>query len=139
VSKPLGVQSLVFKQFAIFVMLGLAGAAPLPAAENAIGEAEWRKLTNGKTVQYTRNGRVVGREYYPPGEYFSIFEDLSSGVCYEGPWAYTEGRFCFLYADNFQCFAHIRRGEEIVSKSDVSGREHIIDEILGGDRLSCSR
>ena len=130
---------MVCRRFAIPIVLGFLSATPLAAAEGAIGEAEWRRLTNGNTVHYKMNGRVVGREYYPPGEYFSIFEDIASGVCYEGPWAFTEGRFCFLYADNFQCFAHIRRGDKIVSKSDDSGREQIIDKILGGDRLSCRR
>ena len=111
----------------------------LAAADSPIGEAEWRKLTNGKTVHYKSGGKLTGREYYPPNEYFSIFQDAASGACYEGPWAYTEGRFCFLYADNFQCFAHVRRGDQIVSKSDISGREQVIDSIVGGDKLTCSR
>ncbi len=125
--------------FTIQCVLSAFCAASVAAKDTSIGETEWRSLTNGKTVRYTKNGRVFGREYYPPGEYFSIFEDTASGACYEGPWAFTEGRFCFLYADNFQFFAHIRRGDKIVSKSDVSGREQIIDQILGGDRLSCRR
>lgn len=129
----------MFRQLAISITLPLLCVAPVSAAEGAIGEAEWRKLTNGKTVHYKLNGQVTGREYYPPGEYFSIFEDATSGVCYEGPWAFTEGRFCFLYADNFQCFSHTRRGDEIVSKSDVSGREQVIDQIQNGDQLSCQR
>ena len=108
------------------------------AADSAISESEWRNLTNGNTLHYKANGPLVGREYYPPGEYFSVFQD-ASGTCYEGPWAYTEGKFCFLYADNFQCFAHLRRGDKIVSKSDVNGREQVIDQIVGGDGLSCSR
>ncbi len=134
-----GADGFVHMLFAILIVFSALGATPGAAKDNPIGEAEWRKLTNGKTVHYIKNGRVVGREYYPPGEYFSIFEDTASGTCYEGPWAFTEGRFCFLYADNFQCFAHLRRGDMIVSKSDVSGREQIIDQIVGGDRLSCSR
>lgn len=129
----------MFRRFAISITLALLFAAPVAATDSTIGEAEWRKLTNGKTVRYKLNGRVTGREYYPPGEYFSVFEDAASGVCYEGPWAFTEGRFCFLYADNFQCFAHIRRDDEIVSKSDVNGREQIIDQIQSGDQLRCGR
>lgn len=129
----------MFRRFAILILLAAPSAAPVAAAEGAIGEAEWRKLTNGKTVQYMQNGRITGREYYPPGEYFSIFEDAASGICYEGPWAYTEGRFCFLYADNFQCFAHTRRGDKIISTSDVSGKEQIIEQIKSGDQLKCRR
>lgn len=129
----------MFKQLAISTVLAVLYVAPVTAADSTIGEAEWRKLTNGNTVQYKQNGQITGREYYPPGEYFSIFEDAASGVCYEGPWAFTDGRFCFLYADNFQCFSHTRRGEEIVSKSDVSGREQIIDQIQSGDQLGCRR
>lgn len=127
------------RQFAILIAFSTLLAAPAFAADNLIGEDEWLRLTNGKTVRYTQEGRVVGREYYPPDAYFSIFEDVSSGVCYEGPWAFTEGRFCFLYAENFQCYAHIRRGDKIVSRSDVNGREQIIDKILRGDQLSCRR
>ena len=127
------------RPFTILCVLSAFCAASVAAKDTSIDETEWRSLTNGKTVRYTKNGRAIGREYYPPGEYFSSFEDTASGACYEGPWAFTEGRFCFLYADNFQCFAHIRRGDKIVSKSDVSGREQIIDQILGGDRLSCRR
>lgn len=129
----------MFRRFAISTMLTALCAAPVAAADSTIDEAEWRKLTNGNTVHYKRNGQVTGREYYPPGEYFSIFEDAASGVCYEGPWAFTDGRFCFLYADNFQCFSHTRRGDKIVSKSDVSGREQIIDQIQNGDQLGCRR
>lgn len=127
----------MFRRFAISIALVLSCAPPLVAAEGAIDEAEWRTLTDGKTVHYKLNGRLTGREYYPPGAYFSIFEDTASGVCYEGPWAYTEGRFCFLYADNFQCFSHHWRGDKIVSTSDVSGREQVIDKIQSGDQLRC--
>ncbi len=134
---PRGAESSVFRRFAFSVVLGLLTAAPVAAAESAIGEAEWRTLTDGKTVWYKLNGRVTGREYYPPGAYFSIFEDATSGICYEGPWAYTEGRFCFLYADNFQCFSHTRRGDDIVSTSDISGKEQVIDQIQSGDQLRC--
>jgi len=134
-----GAESSVFRRFAISITLILSCAAPAAAADGVIGETEWRRLTDGKTVRYKMNGRVTGREYYPPGAYFSIFEDAKSGACYEGPWAYTEGRFCFLYADNFQCFSHSWRGDEIVSTSDVSGREQVIDQIQNGDQLRCQR
>lgn len=137
--RPWGAECSVFRQFAIVITLALPSATPVAAAEGPIGEAEWRKLTDGKTVHYKQNGRITGREYYPRGEYFSIYEDAASGVCYEGPWAFTEGRFCFLYADNFQCFSHTRRGGKIISTSDVSGREQIIDQIQSGDQLSCRR
>ncbi len=137
VATPRGAVSSVFRRFAISVMLCLLAASSASAAEGVIDEAEWRTLTDGKTVRYKLNGRVTGREYYPPGEYFSIFEDATSGACFEGPWAFTEGRFCFLYADNFQCFSHTWRGDEIVSTSDVSGKEQVIDQIQSGDHLRC--
>ena len=127
----------MFRRFALSIALVISGASPAVAAEGAIDEAEWRTLTDGKTVHYKLNGRLTGREYYPPGAYFSIFEDAASGICYEGPWAYTEGRFCFLYADNFQCFSHHWRAGKIVSTSDVSGREQVIDQIQSGDQLRC--
>ena len=113
-----------------------AGAAP--AADSPLDEAEWRRLTDGATVHYSKNGRPAGREYYVPNESFTVFVD-PSGACYEGAWAFTEGRFCFLYAESFQCFAHLKRGDRLVSRSDVSGREQVIDRITRNEPLSCTR
>lgn len=118
------------------LFLAMTLAAPAGAAQPLQGD-EWRELADGNTVFYDASGQPEGREYYYPGQNFSIYQ-TTDGKCYEGPWAYDDGRFCFWYADIFQCFAYYRRGDEIFSKADEGGRELRVTRIEPGWDLSCT-
>lgn len=114
----------------------LCAAAPALAAEAPIPPEEWRALTLGKTVHYAVDGRDAGREYYREGGDFAVFL-TPDGACVEGPWAYAGGRYCFWYGEAFQCFAHLRRGADIVSRPEGGGADQIVARIAENEPLSC--
>ncbi|MEM7547375.1 MAG: hypothetical protein AAF367_17740 [Pseudomonadota bacterium] len=113
----------------------LASALPVGGGDSLIGLGEWTRLTSGKTVYYSIDGEYQGKEYYAPGEAFLVFI-APDGQCIEGVWAYTDGRFCFSYGADFQCFAHLRRGEKLFSRPDTGGAEQEIERIVE-EPLTC--
>ena len=121
-------------------LFGAALFASLPcaiAADEAISLDEWLTLTLGKTVHYAVGGEPTGREYYPADGGFAVFE-APDGACVEGPWAHDEGRFCFWYGAQFQCFHHLRRGGEIISRSDTGGDEQVVTHIADDEPIYCA-
>lgn len=125
-------------RLSLFAPLAFALSAPAGghSAEAAIPLEEWRALTLGKTVHYSIGGRPAGREYYPEAGDFAVFL-TPDGMCVEGPWAFDEGRFCFLYGEALQCFAHLRRGDDIVSRPEAGGDEQIVARISKDEPISC--
>lgn len=123
---------------AVGIAIALVFVVGAAAKDGPIDEGEWLALIDGKTVHYSIGGRPLGREYYPPGEPFSIYQ-TAEGSCVEGPFAYTDGHFCFWYGERFQCFEYYRRGNAIYSRADTGGKEIKIDRIVKGSNLSCSR
>ncbi len=117
------------------IVLFLA-AAPV-AGDEVVTLEEWLALTTGKTVHYAVDGKPAGREYYPDGARFAVFEAVN-GDCVEGPWAHTDGRFCFWYGENFQCYYHLRRNGKLISRPDTGGAEQVITEIADDEPLFCA-
>lgn len=117
------------------VIATLLAAVPAAGGE-VISLEEWLALTSGKTVHYAVNGEESGREYYPDGGRFAVFE-APNGDCVEGPWAHTDGRFCFWYGEHFQCFIHMRLDGVLISRPDTGGADQIITEIADDEPLVC--
>lgn len=93
-------------------LLALLLLAPAVRADEPIPFEEWQKLTLGQTVYYTIDGTFFGREYYWPGTDRITFQH-ASGTCAEAHWTYADGIYCFHF-DRPHCFAHVRRGGQIV-------------------------
>ncbi len=115
-------------------------AAPSLATDPAAGErvldlAEWRALTDGRTVHYELRGRVWGREHFHRGRDSATFV-APDGQCMTAPWAYAEGVFCFAY-QGMDCFRHVRRGERLfaVPLSDAGDEQEIVR--ITDEPLSC--
>ena len=117
------------------VML-LISVQPACAEDGSISLREWKALTSGKTIYYHLNGTYQGKEYYLPDDAFLVFM-TPDGQCVEGVWAYADGRYCFSYGANFQCFDHLRRGSRLFSRADTGGPEQEIKRIVD-EPLSCS-
>ena len=115
----------------------LLAVAAHATADGLLSLDEWTELTDGKTVHYSVDGQDAGREYYPTGGGFAVFV-APDGSCVEGPWAHTDGRFCFWYGADFQCFYHRRKGEELVSEPDSGGQVQIITDIKDNEPLFCA-
>lgn len=124
---PLGVT-------AVSAFIAVAGIA---TADEAISLEEWRALAIGKTVHYSVDGKPAGREYYTDDGAFAVFQ-APDGACVEGPWAHDDGRYCFWYGTDFQCFYHWRRGGRIITQSDTGGQEQVIERIEENEPLFCS-
>ncbi|MEM7270984.1 MAG: hypothetical protein AAF401_17225 [Pseudomonadota bacterium] len=112
--------------------------APLGAAakDAQIGPDAWRALTDGKTVYYFKDGRLYGREYYAPGG--DVVFRFPNGICAEGRWAFAEEKYCYAYAGQLHCFAHVMRDGEIVIIGDADGEEQVVEKIVESEPLSCS-
>lgn len=124
-------------------VLALALAAPLAAmaagatepapADEPIGLAEWRAMTDGRTVHYEIDGQVWGREHFHKGRDSATFV-APDGECMTAPWAYAEGVYCFAY-QGMDCFRHVRRDGRlfavpIAGSGDTQEIVRITDEPL---------
>lgn len=99
--------------------------------EQTFSESEWRDYAAGRTLYYELNGRLVGREYYPPNGDRVIFE-YANGRCFDGTWFIQNGLFCFNY-DQTHCFEHVRRGGEVYARETDGDEQRVTrrtDEIL---------
>ncbi|MEM7270484.1 MAG: hypothetical protein AAF401_14690 [Pseudomonadota bacterium] len=120
-----------------FCLPAVVAASPLAAAEQRLGEGDWRAMTDGALVYYAQNGQAVGREYYFPGEYHTVYE-TPDGACHFGAWSFVDDKFCFAYGDSFQCFWHIRRGDALISQSDIDGSEQQVTQIERNASPACA-
>jgi hypothetical protein len=112
-----------------------AAATDLAPGDIAIPPEEWRKLTAGRTVWYSLDGRHWGKEYFHPGRDSATFV-TPDGECATAPWAYADGLYCFAYA-GMDCFRHVRRGDRMLAiPFDPDGREQVIEKITD-TVLSC--
>jgi hypothetical protein len=126
-------------------VLALALAAPLAAmaagateavpADEPIGLAEWRAMTDGRTLHYEIGGEVWGREHFHKGRDSATFV-APNGECMTAPWAYAEGVYCFAY-QGMDCFRHVRRGGRLFAVP--IGRSGDTQEIvrITDEPLSC--
>lgn len=86
--------------------LVLEGGVPVPPAE-------WRALTEGRTVWYFARDGLWGRELYRLGDAapdggFVTFEHRG-GECLDARWRYEAGLYCFDFgAGPAHCFRHMR-------------------------------
>ncbi|MEL7463958.1 MAG: hypothetical protein AAFN79_07815 [Pseudomonadota bacterium] len=117
--------------------LPFCAAAAFAAADDVVSFDEWMSLTEGRIVHYAIDGKNAGKEYYHIGGGFSVFV-APDGSCVEGPWAHTDGRFCFWYGADFQCFYHKRRNGSLISQPDTGGQVQVITEITDGEPLFCA-
>ncbi len=101
------------------LILALAPAAlaaqPLPeqlATAPNISEAEWRSMTNGKTVVYQIDGETYGYESYRGDNNVTI--QLEDGTCIDGTWYMQQTAFCFDWQGGpLNCFNHKRFNGEV--------------------------
>ncbi|MEM1314189.1 MAG: hypothetical protein AAGI51_06530 [Pseudomonadota bacterium] len=106
------------------LMLALPAAAQEAAptsrelAEDGVDipEAEWRRMTAGRTVWYLIDGERWGRESYRAGTDEATFQ-FPDGQCLAAYWSYEDPWFCFDFGpamvEPVQCFRHLRWGEGI--------------------------
>ncbi|MEC9434243.1 MAG: hypothetical protein VYD87_15185 [Pseudomonadota bacterium] len=94
--------------------------------------AEWRALTNGRTVWYRIDGELWGRESYrQDGRVTFQFPD---GECLDAAWDYQDPWFCFDFGQALggvpHCFRHIRLEDRLYALGR-SGAPQAIDRIDG--------
>lgn len=110
--------------------------APSQGGVRAIPFAEFRALTDGKTLYFElEDGRLWGREYYIPGTQDSIFV-FADGECFEGYWTYDETYYCYHYRENPSCWLHYWEGDQIKVESR-SGMRQVVGKIVDREPLSC--
>ena len=97
---------------ALILLAGATAAADLQPGDAPIPEAEWRAMTDGRTVWYSLNGMHWGKEYFHPGSDTATFVGVN-GLCATAPWVHVDGLYCFSYT-GLDCFRHVRRGEAIL-------------------------
>ena len=107
-------------------MLGGLAAAE-PAAERPIPPAEWRALTEGRTVWYSLDGVHWGREYFHRDGETATFV-TPDGRCLTAPWGWADGLYCFAY-DGLHCFRHVRRDGEILAIPEGGDAAQVVAKI----------
>lgn len=112
--------------------IALCLALPATAAEIVTPE-EFRAISEGKTLYFTRNGRLFGIEqFYKRRRSTWQFAD---GECDDGVW-YPEGEYiCFQYTKNpdAQCWTFLKTDDGYVARPEGAGPEsdlflHSIDQ-----------
>lgn len=127
-------RALAASALVLALTVAAAQAGDILPGDQEIGLAEWREMTEGRTVWYTLDGRHWGREYFHPGTDSATFVS-AEGDCATAPWVYAEGVFCFAYT-GMDCFRHIRRGDQLLAVPLSDGVTQVIDKITDGP-LSC--
>ena len=125
---------------ALALLTALTLAAPVAATELMPGDetipvAEWRRLTEGRVVWYSLDGRHWGREYFHRGRDIATFV-AADGTCMTAPWVEAEGIYCFAYT-GMDCFRHIRREGQMLAVPLGDGDAQTIDRISDDGPLSC--
>lgn len=123
---------------ALILALALA-SSPVSSDELLPGDepvplAEWRALTEGRTVWYAIDGEHWGREYFHPDRDSATFM-TRDGACVTAPWAHAEGLYCFYYT-GMECFRHVRRdGRLVILPLSGGGAQEV--ERIDDAPLSC--
>lgn len=124
------------------IILLLAGLPAIPSAasdmlpgDKPVPVEEWRRLTEGRVVWYSLNGRHWGREYFHVGRNTATFV-ANDGTCMTAPWVEADGIYCFAYS-GMDCFRHIRRGEQLLVLPLGDGDTQTIEKITDDGPLSC--
>ncbi|WP_316014783.1 hypothetical protein [Roseobacter sp. HKCCA0434] len=99
-------------------------AAPACAQDGRdIPLAEWRAMTEGRTVIYRIGPEVFAREtYHPGGQVVSIL--YADGTCLEGTWRFIEpaSAYCFSWPNGKFCYRHMEDAQGLyVLPVDESG------------------
>ncbi|MFQ6553222.1 hypothetical protein AAD018_012875 [Aestuariibius insulae] len=94
----------------------LAFAIALPAAaETPLSAEEFGAFTEGKTLNFYRDGVLFGAEQYRSNKRvrWSFIAGQEQQDCMEGVWYEQEGDICFSYEDGLvdQCWAFFRDGD----------------------------
>ena len=102
---------------AALLLAAPALAQPAPSARTLAEEgedipyAEWRAMTEGRTVWYLIEGDVWGRESYRAGSDALVFQ-FPDGQCLPATWSHRDPWFCFDFQDALpdplHCFRHLR-------------------------------
>lgn len=116
--------------------LGLVSGAAL-AKDALIGPDAWREMTTGKTLHYYKDGELYGKEYYPGGDDNTVVFRFPNGLCAEGRWGHSEGKFCFAFGDQLHCFWHVMRDGEIVVIGEEDGEEQTVETIADHEPIGC--
>ena len=131
------------RPLALLLFLALA-AAPAAAAEPPDREtlaeqgedvplAEWRALTEGRTVWYRIGEALWGRERYLPGENSVTFQ-FPDGECLEARWFHEPPWYCFDFGEALgggppHCFRHLRFEGELWALGLSGGPPQKIERI----------
>lgn len=121
-------------------VLALAFAcAPFANAEDIVSPSEFQRLSEGKTLYFSRGGRFYGAEqFYTRRRSLWQFAD---GDCDNGEW-YAQGDFiCFVYDQNPtpQCWHFLRRGNDrFAARAEGTTEEFdILLETVDEEPLDC--
>ncbi|MEL6794137.1 MAG: hypothetical protein AAFP78_11815 [Pseudomonadota bacterium] len=116
----------------------VAASASAAGKDAMIGPDAWRELSTGKTLYYFKDGELYGKEYYINDEGDVVFR-FPSGVCAEGKWAHSDGRFCFAFDGSpmLHCFWHVMRDDQIVVIGEADGEEQTVEKIVDDEPLGC--
>lgn len=120
--------------------------APLPPLDMVLRDgapvdaAEWRALTNGRTVWYFAHDGLWGRELYrssanSPADGGLVTFEHRDGECLDARWTHAAGLYCFDFgAGSPHCFRHLRWQDRLFAIS-VNGD---VQEVKRIDRSGVS-
>ncbi len=107
---------------------------PLAAfAEEIVSPQEFKEISEGKTLYFTRNGQLFGIEQYYK-RHRSTWQ-FADGECDDGVW-YPDGDYiCFQYTKNpdEQCWTFLKTDKGYVARAGGAGPEfdlylHSVDQ-----------
>lgn len=86
-------------------------AAPAAAADTVLSPAEFQRMSEGKTMYFSRGGQVYGAEQFYTRRR-SLWQ-FSDGQCDHGSWHPKGSYICFVYDQNPdpQCWHFLRRAD----------------------------
>ncbi len=99
------------KKISVLIAGLLAVPVPVIAAEDILSPSEFKELTAGTTMYFSKNGQPYGAEqYFEDGRVIWTF---FNGQCERGAWFEDEGRVCFVYEtqSDAQCWHFFKDGD----------------------------
>jgi len=121
-------------RLALGVLIAFLAAAPMAA--KVLDAAAFARLTTGRTLTYSENGRAYGRERYLPGR--RVIWRFSDGPCRHGRWYPEDGMICFVYetVEGPQCWIFRRESGRITASFEGEGEVLVATE-KGAGPMSC--
>lgn len=77
--------------------MALLALLPGAALAEQMDGAAFERMVTGKTITFSREGQVVGREEYRPGR--RVIWQAEGQDCQYGQWFEDSGAICFVYDD----------------------------------------